>query len=90
MAKDNKLDRIGEKLELPFGLLCACANIELHSNREACIDGRCSVLEYSDSVIRINTGRQIIEFIGKNLRICSLTPNSAIISGIICSLNFLD
>lgn len=88
--KNKKIEKIGEKLELPSSIMGAGANIVLRSNKEAEIDGRCVIQEYSDTCIKINTGRQLIKFSGRDLEICALTKNSAIIEGLIAGLEFLN
>lgn len=88
--RKKRLESLGEFLELPSGLLSGGAHIELRSNREAIIDGKCTVLEYCDSCIKINTGSGIIKIVGRGLAICSLTYNSAIIKGFICTVDFTD
>ncbi|MBQ2676259.1 MAG: YabP/YqfC family sporulation protein [Clostridia bacterium] len=88
--KHRPLQYLSNALELPEGLLSGGAHLELRSNREAVIDGKCTVLEYDDSKIKINTGSGIIKFCGRNLSICSLCSDSAIIRGFICTIDFTD
>lgn len=82
------LNKINKCLQLPDGLLCGETHIELQSNRSALIDGKCTVLQYSDEEIKINTGTGIVSFFGKNLSINSLNRESAEISGIIKTVKF--
>jgi len=88
--KQGKIRKIGDALELPGGLLEGGPHIEMRSNREAVIDGRCTVLEYEDCLIRINTGKGIIRFCGRGLQIKNLSSDGMIIEGFICSLDFTD
>ena len=64
----NKLNKINKYFELPEGLATGGICIELMSNKQAILDGKCSVLQYSDTQIKINTGNSTVEFFGKNLR----------------------
>ncbi|MBQ5590801.1 MAG: YabP/YqfC family sporulation protein [Clostridia bacterium] len=82
------LDKLNRCLDLPDGLLSGGARIELQSNEKALIDCKCSVLQYSDNEIKINTRTGIVVFFGSNLRINSLNKESAVISGKILKVEF--
>ncbi|MGN0172820.1 MAG: YabP/YqfC family sporulation protein [Acutalibacteraceae bacterium] len=82
------LSKINKCLDLPEGLLSGGTHIELQSNQKALIDGKCTVLQYSDEEIKMNTGSGIVSFKGKNLSIDMLNKESACISGIIKNLEF--
>ena len=82
------LNKINRCLDLPDGLLSGETHIEVLSDKKALIDGKCTVLQYSEEEIKINTGTGIIAFIGKNLSIDSLNKESAIISGTLKKIEF--
>lgn len=82
------LNKINRCLELPEGLLADEAHIEILSDKKVLIDGRCTVLLYSEDEIKINTGTGIIAFIGKKLSIDSLNKESAVISGRLKKIEF--
>lgn len=87
--KPNRvIETIGSAMELPPGMMGRGAHIELSSNREAVIDGCCSVLQLDDDMIKINTGDSIIKFMGRGLEIKSLTGTGAVIKGYIICLEF--
>ena len=88
-AKDRR-NGIAKALELPAGLLSNGAHLELRWNREALIEGRCTVLEYTDTKIRINTSGGVVEFEGRGLEIGSLTSESALVSGWIRTIGFSE
>lgn len=91
--RDNakrRLDKINHYLDLPEGLLTGGARVELQSNERALIDCKCTVLLYSDEEIKINTGTGIIAFSGKCLSINSLNRESAVITGKIKKVEFLN
>lgn len=62
---------------------------ELLENRQAIIDGSKSILEYSDTCIRISSGRLIIKFSGTDLYMRSMNGSSSIIEGKITLIEFL-
>ncbi len=82
------LNKINHYLDLPEGLLSGGARVELQSDERALIDCKCTVLQYSDEKIKINTGTGIIAFFGKNLSINSLNRESAVITGKIKKVEF--
>ena len=59
-------------------------------NRRAVVDGCHGIIEYGDDLIRLNTGSGILRFTGRNLSINCLTEDSAVVDGIILSLEFLS
>lgn len=75
------LRKINNYLELPEGLLTGGARVEIQSNERALVDCKCTVLQYNDKEIKINTGTGIITFCGKNLSISALQHDSAVIVG---------
>ncbi|MGN0557627.1 MAG: YabP/YqfC family sporulation protein [Acutalibacteraceae bacterium] len=84
------LERIGETAELPQGLLTGGVHIELNSNREVLIDGRSSVIEYTENEIRLNIQTGSLRLIGSSLGIVSMSPQGTQITGKIHSLEFSD
>ena len=84
----SAFDELSGIFELPPGALGKSANIVLSSNREAVVDGCKGILEYSDSVIRINMGNMVVRFIGRGLDIRSLTADQAVVAGFIVSVDF--
>ena len=94
MAREKKAEdkerRPGGILESTFDLppVVGGAQITLAGNREAVVDGCRGILEYSDEVVRINTGQMTVRFTGRALEIRSLTARQAVISGFFTSLDF--
>lgn len=82
------LNKLNKCLELPEGLLSGGARIELQSNERALVDCKCTVLQYSEEEIKLNTGTGIISFSGKSLSINSLNRESAVITGFIKKVEF--
>ena len=84
----GRLDQAARAMELPPGLFGKTAQITLISNREAIIDGCRGILEYSDAVVRVNTGETVVRFTGRSLSIKSLSDDQAVIEGFILSMDF--
>lgn len=96
MAKSGRkrsgqlLDKINESVNLPSGILSGMVHIELNSNNELIIDGRHSVIEYSDNLIRVNTNKGIVKIIGINLEIVTMCDSCLEICGTIKCFEFED
>ena len=88
VIENNAINNINKYLDLPVGLLTGGGIIELQSNEKALIDCKCTVLQYTEEEIKINTGSGIIAFFGTNLKLDSLSTDSACISGQIKTLEF--
>lgn len=90
-TKQNVLsERVEHLLELPLGTLSNAARIEFMGNKKVVLDGCIGIVEYSDDIIRMQTGSGILRFSGRSLSISCLTEDSAIIEGNILSLEFLS
>ncbi len=82
------IEAVSRNLDLPPDAVAGYAHIELCGNREAIIEGCQGVLEYSDSVIALNTGKLTVRICGCELTIASMQNGQAIIKGIITSLDY--
>ena len=82
--------RMERALELPVGSLTGGARIELAGNRRAVVDSCHGIIEYCSDSIRLNTGSGILRFTGRNLSLCCLTQDSAVVEGCILSIEFLS
>lgn len=77
-----------KSLDEPATAFLAQARVELLGNRQAMVDGCRSIIEYSDTCIRLSTPRLILKFTGTELEIRALTDSSAIVEGTILSLEY--
>lgn len=80
-------EKICSALGMPAGLFCG-AHIELHGSREAVIDGRCAVMQYTSQFIKINTGDGIVLINGARLCIDRMCADGITVSGCIKSVEF--
>ncbi len=92
--KENRgerlVDSISRSLDLPADAVSGYAHIEMNGNKEAIIEGCCGVLEYSDSVIALNTGRLTVRVCGCELTIVSMQNGQVIIKGTITGLDYCN
>ena len=71
---------------IPPAITAPC--IELSGNREALVEGSRGVLEYSPSVVRVNTSSMIVTFSGRELNLRCISPSALIIDGFITDIGF--
>lgn len=82
------LRELNERMELPAGVLSGGIHIELYSDCEATVDGRCSVLEYTDTQILLNTRTGIVKITGVGLNIPLMEQSCVKICGKIFGVEF--
>lgn len=83
--KNKKLQSFAQQFDLPEDLSKNGYHVEIF-NSCAVIDGCKNVNEYSDGVIRLSIGKNIISVIGNNLTIRSFSCCQATIDGHILSV----
>lgn len=91
--RQNKIPlshRICEVLELPEDVVRGCGYIELVSNCSVLVDGCKSVMEYDDSIVKLDLGKMRVKFTGSGLTIKSLSLSQAMIEGTVISLEFCE
>ncbi len=78
---------IGNELNIPLSA-ATMAHIEICSNREAIVEGCRGVLEYDDTLIKLDTGKLIITFKGSELCLGTFQLQQTVIRGNIVSIDF--
>lgn len=73
-------------LDVPAGI--TGLKVEISSNKRATIDGCKGVLEYYDSLIKLNIGSGTITFTGQNLHITSFDLGVAELTGRIENIEY--
>lgn len=63
-------------------------HIEISKNERAVVEGSRGIIEYDGSVVRINCGRLILKFCGRDLRIKALASDVLLITGEFVSVGF--
>jgi sporulation protein YqfC len=82
--------RICDRIELPEDVCRNCSRMEITSNCCAVIEGCKSVMEYDDTFIKLNLGKNAVCFSGNGLAIKSLSMEQAVIEGFIVSIEFCN
>lgn len=85
----NKFEALMSKMQVPMSAMTGCARFEMTANREVTIEGCRGILQYDENLIRLNTGKMVTSFCGRNLTIKCLTPDSLIVEGFITSIEFI-
>lgn len=85
----NKPEGIINSMQIPQGAIFNTAHFEMNGNTEVVVDGSKGILQYDENIIKINTGKMITIFYGRNLTIKCLTPDSLVVEGFITSIEFV-
>ena len=64
------------------------AVISITGNRHVVIDGCDGVVDYDEEKVILRTGRLTVRIGGRNLRLTSLTANSAVVQGLISGIEY--
>ncbi len=86
---NEKIQAMLSNMQLPAGAAPNCAHFEMNSNREVIVEGCKGILQYDENLVRINTGKMVTSFCGRNLSIKCLTTDSLIVEGFITSIEFI-
>lgn len=91
LAQKRKKHRQNEKINIPVPeALSPDAHIEMLGNREIIVDGCKGVVEYSENLIKLNTGELVIGFTGTDMLIKSFDCDMAVITGRIAEITFVS
>ena len=77
-----------KRLQLPETLSDE-PKLETLGNREIIVEGCKGIAEYSESLIKLNTGRLIMGFKGAEMLIQSFDNGVAVIKGVITEITFI-
>lgn len=64
------------------------SRIELTGNRSAVVDGCDGIVDYDDEKVIVRAGRLTVRFVGHSLKLKRLTADSAVIDGVIQSVEY--
>ncbi|MDR1467053.1 MAG: YabP/YqfC family sporulation protein [Oscillospiraceae bacterium] len=84
----EKIYKATKKMQLPPGLLPNVPHIEMNGNREIVVEGSKGVLDYDENIVRIDIGKMIMIFSGRNLNLKCLTQDSLIVEGFVTTIEF--
>jgi len=82
----NKLASI---LQLPTSVIAGVTHMEIDGNHEAVLEGCGGIIEYTDEIVRVKTGKTITKFSGRNLTIKCIQVDSLVVQGFITEIEFL-
>lgn len=92
MKKQPTRKRISEKMmdvfELPKNKTGIISAVHITGIHEVMIEGHKGIIEYCESIIRLNTTQFIIKISGKNMEISSLSDEIILIKGIISAVEY--
>lgn len=84
----SKLDLFGKTVDFPCDPLGKSAHITLFGNKEAVIDGCYGIVEYSDCLIKINVGNQLLCITGCDFDISDYSATAMTVRGTIKGLEY--
>ena len=87
MKKDKK-EKSAKRRHTALPPALSAPFIELNGNRELLIEGGRGVLEYTPSVIRVNTADMIVTVSGRELDLRCISASALIIDGFITDIDF--
>lgn len=82
-------EKLAQILDIPSTAVSNAAQIELLGNREAVIEGCKGILEYSDTLIKLNTAGMVLKISGRSLRIKVMTASGIVIEGFFTAMEFI-
>ena len=96
MEKSNRVRRspLSRKVEtalcLPRGLLGHCTRMELIDNSRAVLEGCCDIREYDEDRIEVLVAGGAVRYLGQELRLEYLSPDTVLITGQLLSVEFMS
>lgn len=84
--KNEPFSLFGKALDIPVGV--TGLKVEIFGNKRAVIDGCKGVVEYYDSIIRLNVGNGTVNFLGHNLHILTFELGVVELTGIIENIEY--
>lgn len=92
MNQERENERLREKVvsavSMPKDVVLGASVITILGTREVCIENYRGIIEYTDTLIRVQTKETQIRLNGKQLQIEYYTNDEMKINGCICSIEF--
>lgn len=86
---NKNINKFKSSINIPDCALPDFSHFEINSNKEVIIEGSKGILQYEENIIRVNMGKMITSFCGKNLSLKCLDSDSLVIIGFITSIEFI-
>lgn len=87
--KKNVREKISDVLEFPKDTFLDLPKIILTGNKEIYIENNKGIIEYTDKIIRLNTGYSVLNITGNCLSIKSIGTEEITVCGNIISVQFM-
>lgn len=84
--RKNLLERAAESLALPEDVLAGASCVRLVGRSEVYVENHRGILSYGEEEIRISGGKVMIRVVGTGLRLCSMTAEDLMITGMITAV----
>lgn len=81
-------EKITDTLELPRDIVLDVARVILIGNNQVTVENHKGIIEYSEMLIRVNTGSGILSIGGSNLNIKTIIQEEITITGEIMEIRF--
>lgn len=88
MNYEIEKERLVTAANMPKDVVLGASVITILGTGEICIENYRGIIEYTDTLIRVQTKSKQIRLMGKNLTIEYYTNDEMKITGCICSLEF--
>jgi sporulation protein YqfC len=84
----QRVQQMGEQMDLPAQLLPGFSHIELFQNRQAVVEGVKGVLGYSENQVQLSISAMVLTFKGAELSIRSYQMEQLVLTGNIAQVDF--
>lgn len=89
IKKQTVRDKISDTFDLPKEIILGVPNIKIIGNSDMMIENHRGILEYTDEILRMNSGLGVIKIQGRNLEIKEVSQEDIQIHGSIESVEFI-
>ena len=89
MKRKTVSEKVEKALDLPVGVLSNVFRMEVSGNRQVLIEGCQGIVKYDEDQIQVRTVSGTVRFTGRELCMTALNPACAVVTGRLCSIEFL-
>lgn len=86
--KEELVKKFTEEMQLPESAVTDSFKIEFRGNSDVIIEGCKGIIEYEESCIALNLGKNIVRFSGADLEISSFFEEQAMLKGSVVVMEF--
>lgn len=87
-SKNEITKKFTEEMQLPESAVTDSFRIEFRGNTDVIIEGCKGIIEYEESCIALNLGKNIVRFNGADLEISSFFEEQAILKGTVVVMEY--